>query len=59
LIVATRVDLVVSGTVIVEVKAVERLAPVHEAQLLAYLRLGDWKTGLLININVPCCETAA
>ena len=47
-----RLDLVVSDTVIVEVKAVERLAPVHEAQLLTYLRLGGWKVGLLINFNV-------
>ena len=37
----------------VEVKAVERLASVHEAQLLTYLRLGGWKIGLLINFNVP------
>ncbi len=37
----------------VEVKAVERLAPVHEVQLLTYLRLGGWKIGLLVNFNVP------
>jgi GxxExxY protein len=48
-----RVDLLVADTVVVEVKAVERLAPVHEAQLLTYLRLGGWKVGLLINFNVP------
>ena len=48
-----RLDLLVAGAVVVEVKAVERLAPVHEAQLLTYLRLGDWKAGLLINFNVP------
>jgi GxxExxY protein len=48
-----RVDLVVADTVVVEVKAVERLAPIHEAQLLTYLRLGGWKAGLLINFNVP------
>ena len=47
-----RVDLVVADTV-VEVKAVERLTPLHEAQLLTYLRLGGWKAGLLINFNVP------
>ncbi len=44
---------VVADTVVVEVKAVERLAPVHEAQLLTYLRLGGWKIGLLVNFNVP------
>jgi GxxExxY protein len=47
-----RVDLVVAGAVVVEVKAVDRFAPVHEAQLLTYLRLGGWKAGLLINFNV-------
>ena len=48
-----RVDMLVADTVVVEVKAVERLAPVHEAQLLTYLRLGGWKIGLLVNFNVP------
>ena len=47
-----RVDLVVADRVVVEVKVVDRLAPVHEAQLLTYLRLGGWKVGLLINFNV-------
>ena len=45
--------MLVADTVMVEVKAVERLAPVHEAQLLTYLRLGGWKIGLLVNFNVP------
>ena len=48
-----RVDMVVAGAVVVEVKAIERVAPVHEAQLLTYLRMGGWKAGLLINFNVP------
>jgi GxxExxY protein len=48
-----RLDLVVASTVVVEVKAVERLLSVHSAQLLTYLRLGAWKAGLLINFNVP------
>ena len=47
-----RVDLVVADRVVVEVKVVDRLAPVHEAQLLTYLRLGGLKVGLLINFNV-------
>lgn len=47
-----RVDLVVADSVLVEVKSVERTAPIHEAQLLTYLRLGGWKVGLLINFNV-------
>lgn len=37
----------------VEIKAVESIQPIHEAQLLTYLKLGDWKLGLLINFNVP------
>ena len=48
-----RVDLIVANAVVVEIKAVDRLAPVHEAQLLTYLRIGGWKVGLLINFNVP------
>lgn len=47
-----RLDLLVANSVVVEVKAVETLAPVHEAQLLTYLRLGGWRIGLLINFNV-------
>jgi len=48
-----RLDLLVENAVVVEVKAVTDIEPVHEAQLLTYLRLGGWKTGLLINFNVP------
>ncbi len=48
-----RLDLLVAGSVVVELKAVEELLPIHEAQLLTYLRLGGWKVGLLINFNVP------
>lgn len=47
-----RLDLLVGGLVVVEIKAVERLAAVHEAQLLTYLRIGGWSVGLLINFNV-------
>ena len=47
-----RVDLLVAGEVIVELKAVDTLLPIHEAQVLTYLRLGGWKVGLLINFNV-------
>ncbi len=38
--------------VAVEVKSVESLAPIHDAQMLTYLRLGGWRVGLLINFNV-------
>ncbi|MCD6455457.1 MAG: GxxExxY protein [Methanophagales archaeon] len=47
-----RLDLLVEEAVIVEVKAVDRLAPIHKAQLLSYLRLSGCKVGLLINFNV-------
>lgn len=50
---AYRLDLLVADAVVVEVKAVERLIPVHTAQLLTYLRLAAWKAGLLLNFNVP------
>ena len=46
-----RLDLLVEDKVIIEVKSVEQLAPVHYAQLLTYLRLADKKLGLLINFN--------
>lgn len=39
--------------VVVEIKATEQLLPIHEAQLLTYLKLGGWNVGLLINFNVP------
>ena len=47
-----RVDILVGGAVAVEVKSIQALAPVHDAQLLTYLRLGGWRVGLLINFNV-------
>jgi len=47
-----RVDILVADAVVVEAKAIEAIAPVHEAQLLTYMRLGGWKVGLLINFNV-------
>jgi len=48
-----RIDLLVEGRVLVEIKAVEELAPVHEAQLLTYMRLANVRVGLLVNFNVP------
>jgi GxxExxY protein len=47
-----RVDVLVEGQIIVEIKSVNNLAPIHEAQLLSYLKLSQCKTGLLINFNV-------
>ena len=48
-----RLDLVVENLVVVEVKAAERLLPIHDAQLLTYLKLAGFQLGLLINFNVP------
>ena len=48
-----KIDLLVEGCVVVELKAVEKLLPVHDAQLLTYLRLTSQSVGLLINFNVP------
>ena len=47
-----RLDILVAGAVVVEVKSIEAIAPIHEAQLLTYLRLGAWQVGLLMNFNV-------
>ncbi len=49
---AYRIDLLVENKVIVEIKAIDILAPVHYAQLLTYLKLSEKKLGLLINFNV-------
>jgi GxxExxY protein len=48
-----RLDLVVEGTIVIELKAIERVLPIHEAQLLTYLKLTKLPLGLLINFNVP------
>ena len=48
-----RLDFLVEKTVVLELKAVEVLHAIYEAQLLTYLRLGGWPVGLLINFNVP------
>ena len=49
---AYRLDLLVEGLVIVEIKSVDNLAPIHMAQLLSYLKLSGCKVGLLMNFNV-------
>lgn len=48
-----RLDVVVEGGVILELKSVKKLEPIHEAQLLTYLKLSDLRLGLLLNFNVP------
>lgn len=48
-----RIDLLVARKVVVEIKSVNGLLPIHEAQLLTYLKLTGLRVGLLINFNVP------
>lgn len=48
-----RIDLLVENAVVVELKTVQRIIPVHEAQLLTHLRLGGYRLGLLLNFYVP------
>ena len=47
-----RVDLLIENQLVVELKAVDGLTPINDAQLLTYLRLGGWSIGLIINFNV-------
>jgi GxxExxY protein len=48
-----RIDLLIDNRVVVELKATERILPIHEAQLLSYMKHGNWKIGLIVNFNVP------
>ena len=48
-----RIDLLVEGQLVVELKAVDKLMPINVAQILSYLKMGNYKLGLLINFNVP------
>jgi GxxExxY protein len=48
-----RIDLLVDEQVVVEVKAIEALLPIHQAQIISYLRLSKKSLGLLINFHVP------
>lgn len=54
---AYRLDLIVNESVIVELKAVDKLLPIHEAQLLTYLKLTRLRVGLLINFNVEVLKS--
>ena len=47
-----RIDLLVSGDLIVEIKCIETLLPIHQAQILTYMRLSKIPVGLMINFNV-------
>ena len=48
-----RIDLLTNDRVVIELKALEAVLPVHRGQLLSYLRLGGFKLGYLLNFNVP------
>jgi GxxExxY protein len=48
-----RIDVLVEDLVLVEIKAVDHILPVHEAQVISYLKMSNLKVGLLINFNVP------
>ena len=50
---AYRADIIVEGLVLLELKAVEAILPIHQAQVLTYLRLSGLHVGLLLNFNVP------
>ncbi|HOT13955.1 MAG TPA: GxxExxY protein [Bacteroidales bacterium] len=50
------IDILVENELVIELKSVEEILPVHEVQLLTYLRLADKKLGLLINFNVPALK---
>jgi GxxExxY protein len=52
-----RADLIIENKVIIEIKSVETIAPVHQKQLLTYLKLTGYKLGLLINFNEPLMKT--
>ena len=48
-----RLDLLVDSSLVVEIKSVSAIEPVHVAQVLTYMRMGGWQLGLLLNFNVP------
>lgn len=52
-----RIDILVANEIIIELKAVECLLPVHEAQIISYLKLAEKRLGFLINFNVPLLKS--
>ena len=48
-----RLDILVEDKIVVELKSVEKLLPIHDAQILTYLKLGGWQLGIIFNFNVP------
>jgi GxxExxY protein len=47
-----RIDLLIDRRLVLELKSIEKILPIHEAQLLTYMKLGGWKIGLIVNFNV-------
>jgi GxxExxY protein len=47
-----RIDLLIDGRLVLELKSMDKILPIHEAQLLTYLKLGGWNVGLIVNFNV-------
>ena len=52
-----KMDIVVLESLVLEIKTVEKILPIHQARLLTYLRLSGCRTGLLINFNVPVLKS--
>jgi len=52
-----KIDLLVEDEIVIELKAVEEILPVHEAQIISYLKLADKRLGFLVNFNVPLMKT--
>jgi len=48
-----RLDILIEDKIVIELKCVEKLLPIHDAQLLTYLKLGGWRLGMILNFNVP------
>jgi GxxExxY protein len=48
-----RLDVLVEDKIVIELKSVEKILPIHDAQLLTYLKLGGWPLGIIFNFNVP------
>ena len=48
-----RLDILVEDEIVLELKSVEKILPIHDAQLLTYMKLGGWRLGMIFNFNVP------
>jgi GxxExxY protein len=48
-----RLDLLIEDKIVLELKSVEKILPIHDAQLLTYMKLGGWQLGIIFNFNVP------